>query len=89
VLTIPHRKKYHVTYRSHRLRTRTENLVRQEQSKTDMEFGTWNVTSDYSSGSLTAAARELARYKLELLDVQDVRWDKGRTVSAGDYSFLL
>ena len=89
MLTIPHRKKYHVTYRSHRLRTRTENLVRQEQSKTDMEFGTWNVTSDYSSGSLTAAARELARYKLDLLDVQEIRWDNGGTVEEGYYNFLM
>ena len=26
---------------------------------------------------LTAAARELARYKLDLVGVQEVRWDKG------------
>jgi hypothetical protein len=26
-------------------------------------FGTWNVRSLYRTGSLTAAARELARYK--------------------------
>jgi len=33
--------------------------------------GTWNVRSQYRSGSLTAAAaRELARYKLDLMDVQ-------------------
>ena len=29
------------------------------------------------AGSLTAAARELARYKLDLVGVQEVRWDKG------------
>ena len=29
------------------------------------------------SGSLTAAAKELARYKLDLVGVQEVRWDKG------------
>jgi hypothetical protein len=27
------------------------------------------------AGSFTAAARKLARYKLDLLDVQKVRWD--------------
>jgi hypothetical protein len=40
------------------------------------------------AGSLTATARELARYKLYLVGVQEVRWDKGGTVRAGDYNFL-
>ena len=35
-----------------------------------------------------AAARELARYKLDLVGVQEVRWDKEGTVKAGDYSFF-
>ena len=32
--------------------------------------------------------RELARYKLDLVGVQEVRWDKGGTVRAGDYNFF-
>ena len=32
--------------------------------------------------------RELARYKLDLVDVQEVRWDKGGTAKAGDYTFF-
>jgi hypothetical protein len=47
-----------------------------------MRFGTWNVRSLY-------VARELARYKLDLVGVQEVRWDKGGTVRAGDYIFFL
>jgi len=39
----------------------------------------------YRAGSLTEAARELARYKLDLVGVQGGRWDKGDTVRAGDY----
>jgi hypothetical protein len=35
---------------------------------------TWNVSGVYRTDSNTAAARELARYKLDL--VQKVRWDK-------------
>jgi hypothetical protein len=31
---------------------------------------------------------ELARFKLDIEDVQEVRWDKGSTVRAGDYNFL-
>jgi len=42
-----------------------------------MRFGTWNVGSLYRAGSLTAAARELARYKLDLVGVQEARWYKG------------
>jgi len=53
-----------------------------------MRFGTWNVRSLCRAGSLTAAARKLARYKLDLLGVQEVRWDKGGTVKAGDYNFF-
>ena len=33
-------------------------------------------------------ARELARYKLDLVGAQEVRWDKGGTVWAGDYNFF-
>jgi len=43
----------------------------------------WNVRSLYKAGSRTAAARKLARYKLDLVSVQEVRWDKGGTVRAG------
>ena len=54
-----------------------------------MRPGTWNVRSLHRTGSLTAATRELARYKLDLVGVQDVRWDKVGTVRAGDYNFFL
>jgi exonuclease III len=53
-----------------------------------MRFGTWNVRSLYRAGSLMTAARELPRYKLDTVGVQDVKWDKGGTVRAGDYNFF-
>ena len=53
-----------------------------------MRFGTLNVRSLYRAHSLTAAARELARCKLDLVGVQEVRWDKGGRVSARDYNFF-
>jgi len=52
-----------------------------------MRFATWNVRSQYRASSLTAEARKLARYKLDLVGVQKVRWDKGGTVRTGDYNF--
>ena len=35
-----------------------------------------------------AAAMDLARYKLDLVGVQEVRWEKEGTVKAEDYSFF-
>jgi hypothetical protein len=53
-----------------------------------MKSGTWDVRSLYGAGSLTAAAREFARYKLDLVGVQNVGWDRGGTVGAVDYNFF-
>jgi exonuclease III len=44
-----------------------------------MRFGTWNVRSLYRAGSLMAVAREISKYKLDLVEVQEVRWDRGGT----------
>jgi hypothetical protein len=41
-----------------------------QKRKRDSLLGTWNVRSLYRAGSLMAAARELARYKLDLVGVQ-------------------
>ena len=38
--------------------------------KRDILLGIWNVRSLYRAGSLMAAARELTRYKLDLVGVQ-------------------
>ena len=65
-----------------------EVASRVRQRKRDIRVGTWNVRSLHRAGSLKAAARELARYKLDLVGVQEVRWDKGGTVRAGDYNFF-
>jgi hypothetical protein len=48
-----------------------------------MAFGTWKVRSLYRAVSLTAAARELVSYELDLVGVREVRWDREGTVRAG------
>jgi len=53
-----------------------------------MRFGTWNVGSLYRAGSFTAASRELARYILDLVGVQEVKWDTGGTIKVRDYNFF-
>jgi len=55
----------------------------------DMQIVTWNFRSFYRPGSLKIAARELASYKLHVVGVQEVRWDKGGTVRAADFEFFL
>jgi exonuclease III len=53
-----------------------------------MRFDTWNIRSLHRAGSLTAAARDLERYKFDLVGVQKVRWDKEGTVGPEDYNFF-
>jgi len=53
-----------------------------------LKLGTWKVRSLYRADSLETATRELARYKLDCMGVQEVRWDKGGTAGAGDYNFF-
>jgi hypothetical protein len=47
-----------------------------------MRFGMSNVRSLYRLGSLTTEARELVMYKLDVVGVEEVRWDKGGIVRA-------
>jgi exonuclease III len=65
-----------------------EEVSRCRQRKRDILSGKWNVRSVYRAGSIRAVAKELARYQLDLVGVQEVRWDKGGTVRAGDYIFF-
>ena len=46
-----------------------EEAPRSRQRKRDIVLGTWNVRSLYRAGLFMAAARELARYKLDLVGV--------------------
>ena len=66
----------------------TDTLLRPKKWKRNTRFGTWNFRTLYRSGSLTAAARELVRYKLYLVGVQEVRWDRGGRVRGGVYNFF-
>jgi len=56
-----------------------EEVSRSRQRKRVIVLGTWKVRSLWR-----AVARELARYKLGLVGVQEVRWDKrGHSKSRG------
>jgi hypothetical protein len=53
-----------------------------------MRFGTWNVRSLYRVGSIVTAAKELSKYKLQLVGVQEVRWERVDTERTGEYTFF-
>jgi hypothetical protein len=48
----------------------------------------WNVRSMYRAGSLRTLAEDVSKYKLDLVGVQEVRWDGGGTEPAGQYTFF-
>jgi exonuclease III len=54
----------------------------------DMRFGTWNVRSMYRAGSLRAVGEGISKYKLDLVRLQEVRWDGGGTERASEYTFF-
>jgi exonuclease III len=54
----------------------------------DMRFGTWKVRSMYRAHSLRTVAEEVSKYKLDLVGVQEVRWDGGGTEPACQYTFF-
>jgi hypothetical protein len=54
----------------------------------EMRFGTWSARSLYRAGSLKIVSRELAKYKLDLVGVQEVRWEGSGTEPAGEYTFF-
>jgi hypothetical protein len=53
-----------------------------------MRFGTWNIRSLYRAGSIMTISRELSRYRLDLVGVQDVRCEGSGTAPAGEYTFF-
>jgi hypothetical protein len=42
----------------------------------------------YRAGSLLTVSKELSKYKLDLVGVQEVRWEGGGTEQAGEYTFF-
>jgi hypothetical protein len=53
-----------------------------------MILGTWNDRSFYRACSLVTVSNVLSKYGLDLVGVQEVRWEDGGTESAGEYTFF-
>jgi len=68
--------------------TWTCSLERPRQRKMDMKFVTWDVRSLYRESSLETVVRGLAKCRLDLVVVQEVRWDTSGNEPGGDYTYL-
>jgi hypothetical protein len=53
-----------------------------------MRFGTWSVRSLCRVGAIRSVVRELEKYKLDLVGVQEVRWEGEGYQTADNYAFL-
>jgi exonuclease III len=52
-----------------------------------MRFGTWNVRSPCRVGAIKSVQQELEKYKLDLVGVQEVRWEGVGYQRADNYTF--
>jgi exonuclease III len=61
---------------------------RPKRRNMDMRFDTWNIRSLYRVGLLMTVLRELSRSRLDLVGVQEVRWEGCGTAPAGEFPFF-
>jgi exonuclease III len=54
-----------------------------------MRFGTWNVRSLCRVGAIKSVVGELQKYKLDLVGVQEVRWEGEGYQTADSYTFSV
>jgi hypothetical protein len=56
--------------------------------KIGLRFGTRIIRSLYKAGCLMTAAKEISKYKLSLVGLQEVRWNTGGTELSDEYTCL-
>jgi hypothetical protein len=56
--------------------------------KLGMRFGMWNIRNLFRASSLVTVAKEISKYKLDLVGVHEVRWDGGGTEPTDEYTFF-
>jgi exonuclease III len=55
----------------------------------DIRFGTWNVRNLQRTVAMKTVAGELGKNKLDLVGVQEVRWEKCGIEWAEQYTFFM
>jgi hypothetical protein len=66
-----------------------DSFERLTQLKKDTRFETWNVRSPYRAGSFVRVASEIAKYDLDPVAVQEVRWLEDGSQPADEYTFFF
>jgi hypothetical protein len=65
-----------------------DNLERPLQRKMDIRFGTWNFRSLYRAGALGLVTSEIDKCRMDLVEVQEVRWEGRGTLESGNYTLF-
>jgi hypothetical protein len=69
--------------------TLMDSLEKQaDRGKMIMRFGTRSVKTSNRAASLEIKSKKLSNYNLDLMHLQEARWDVGGTELAGEYIFL-
>ena len=53
-----------------------------------MRFGTWNVRSLYRAGTLGLVTSKIDKYRMDLVGVQEVRWEGSGTLQSRNYTLF-
>ena len=61
---------------------------KKRKKKMDMKFGAWNVRILYRAGTLGLVASEIDKYRMDLVEVQEVRWEGSGTLESGSYTLF-
>jgi hypothetical protein len=67
--------------------TWTDSLAQPKQWEKNVRFGTWNLRSLCRVGAIRSVVGELEKYKLDLVRVQEFRWEGEGYQTADNYTF--
>ena len=69
------------------LRAGTASGGSKNRIKKNLRIGTWNVQTLYKTGALQVTVRETEKYELDILAIQEVRWEGQDSIHQGKYTF--
>ena len=55
----------------------------------EMIIGTWNDKSQYRAGALGWVTSEINKYRMDLVEIQEVRWEGSGTLESGNLCFIV
>ena len=61
---------------------------KKRKMKQEAKIGTWNVKSMLKPGKMEEVAREMLRYKIDILALQEIRWKAEGRIDKNNYTFL-